>query len=72
MLMQFSRLVGFDGCKIWLARSKFGAGPCGLGEGLGFMVPKVEGNALGWFHRAAKTSLSKQWEDNRPVHPRPI
>ncbi|CAF2108951.1 unnamed protein product [Brassica napus] len=31
--------------------------PCVLSEGLAQAVPKVEGNALGWFHRAAITSL---------------
>ncbi|GKA32956.1 hypothetical protein Tco_0719323 [Tanacetum coccineum] len=61
--------LGQVGCNIWLARSKFRVGPCGLSEGFGYMVPRVEGNALGWFYRAAKTSRSGQWKDNTPVHP---
>ena len=30
---------------VWPARSKLRDGPCDLGEGLGHMVPKVEGTA---------------------------
>ncbi|KAH0916414.1 LOW QUALITY PROTEIN: hypothetical protein HID58_030860 [Brassica napus] len=36
--------------------------PCVLSEGLAQAVPK--GNALGWFHRAAITSLFRQWTDH--------
>ncbi|EEF34888.1 conserved hypothetical protein [Ricinus communis] len=54
---------------IWLARSKLRVDPCGLGEGPGSMGPRAEGTALGWFHRAAITSLSWQWKDNGPVLP---
>ena len=43
-------------------------GLCNLSEGSGYWVPKVEGTALGWFHRAAKTSRSQQWKDNGPMH----
>ena len=42
-------------CSIWLARSKLIVGSCGLSEGLGHLDPRVGGNALGWFHRAAIT-----------------
>uniref|UniRef100_A0A0D3DPT2 Uncharacterized protein n=1 Tax=Brassica oleracea var. oleracea TaxID=109376 RepID=A0A0D3DPT2_BRAOL len=38
--------------------------PCVLSEGLAQAVPKVEGNAPGWFHRAAITSLFRQWTDH--------
>ncbi|KAK4386805.1 hypothetical protein Sango_2551100 [Sesamum angolense] len=51
----------------WPARSKWGVGPCCLGESLGFMALRVEGTASGWFHRAAITSRSLQWKDNEPV-----
>nr|GEZ37524.1 sister chromatid cohesion protein PDS5-like isoform X1 [Tanacetum cinerariifolium] len=40
-------LVGSSCCIIWLAHSKSRVGPWGLSEGSGFMVPRVEGNALG-------------------------
>ncbi|KAK4769564.1 hypothetical protein SAY86_027714 [Trapa natans] len=36
-----------------------------LGEGLGLLITRVEGKALGWLHRAATTSLSQQWKDYR-------
>lgn len=62
------RLVGSSRCNIWLTYSKSRVGPGGLSEGFGFLVPRVEGNALGWFHRAVKTSRSRQWKDNEPVH----
>ncbi|CAN6902352.1 unnamed protein product, partial [Brassica oleracea] len=38
--------------------------PCVLSEGLAQAVPKVERNALGWFHRAAITSHFRQWTDH--------
>ncbi|GJT77521.1 sister chromatid cohesion protein PDS5-like protein isoform X1 [Tanacetum coccineum] len=62
-------LVGSCCCNILLAHSKSRVGPWGLSEGSGFLVPRVEGNALGWFHRAANTSRSRQWKDNELVHP---
>nr|GFB69917.1 F-box domain, FBD domain, leucine-rich repeat domain, L domain-like protein [Tanacetum cinerariifolium] len=62
-------LVGSSRCNIWLAHSKSRVGPWSLSEGSGFLVPRVEGNALGWFHRAANTSRFRQWKDNKPVHP---
>ncbi|CAL9188114.1 unnamed protein product [Musa hybrid cultivar] len=34
------------------------AEPCGLGEGLCFMVLRAEGTASDWLHRAAITTLS--------------
>lgn len=40
-------------------------------EGSSCVAPKVEGTALGWLHRAATTSLSQQWKDNKPAHPWP-
>ncbi|PWA92643.1 hypothetical protein CTI12_AA039790 [Artemisia annua] len=52
------KLVGSSCCNIWFAHSKSRVGSCGLSEGLGHLVPRVEGNALGWFHRAANTSRS--------------
>ncbi|GKA52757.1 hypothetical protein Tco_0746072, partial [Tanacetum coccineum] len=33
-------------------------GPCSSSEGSGHLVPREEGNALGWFYRAANTSRS--------------
>ncbi|PWA74316.1 F-box domain, FBD domain, Leucine-rich repeat domain, L domain-like protein [Artemisia annua] len=55
---QVDRLVGSSCYNIWLARSKSRVGPCCLSEGSAYLVPRVEGNALGWFHRAANTSRS--------------
>ncbi|KAL0422474.1 UNVERIFIED_CONTAM: putative disease resistance protein [Sesamum latifolium] len=49
----------------WLARSKRGVGLCSSNEGLGFIALGVEGIASGWLHRAAKTSRSLQWKDNK-------
>ncbi|CAL1358894.1 unnamed protein product [Linum trigynum] len=39
-----------------------------LGQGVLMKIeaswpPRMEGNALGWLHRAAITSLSRQWKD---------
>ncbi|KAK1422246.1 hypothetical protein QVD17_25224 [Tagetes erecta] len=39
------------GCRVAMLRVE----PCGLSEGLGYMVPRLRGTALGWFHRAAIT-----------------
>ncbi|GJS88494.1 plastid delta12-fatty acid acetylenase [Tanacetum coccineum] len=36
------------GSNRWLAHSKLRVGPWGLSEGSGFLVPRVEGNALGF------------------------
>ncbi|BAT84138.1 hypothetical protein VIGAN_04141900 [Vigna angularis var. angularis] len=57
--------------KCWPARSKLRADPRDLSEGLGLLSPKVDGTASGWFHRTAKTSLSRQWRDNRLLQSRP-
>ncbi|KAI3466312.1 hypothetical protein Pfo_022975, partial [Paulownia fortunei] len=38
-------------------------GPDAWAEGLGFVTFRMEGTALGWFHRAATTSCSLQWKD---------
>ena len=54
------------------ARSKPRAEPCNPSEGLGYLSPKVGGNAWGWFHRAATTSRSWQWKDNKPLSSRLI
>ncbi|PWA89534.1 hypothetical protein CTI12_AA110060 [Artemisia annua] len=51
---------------IWLARSKSRVGSCGFSEGFGHLDPRVGGNALGWFHRAAITPRFRQWKDNKP------
>ncbi|PWA32307.1 hypothetical protein CTI12_AA625370 [Artemisia annua] len=53
-------------CSIWLARSKSRVGSCGFSEGFGHLDPRVGGNALGWFHRAAITPRYRQWKDNKP------
>ena len=37
---------------------------CDPTEGLGDVVPRVEGTAWGWIHRAAFTSRSLRWKDN--------
>lgn len=42
-------LGGFSGLPV----PSGGVGPCGLFEGTGHVVPKVEGTVSGWFHRAA-------------------
>ncbi|KAL0345920.1 UNVERIFIED_CONTAM: hypothetical protein Sradi_4423300 [Sesamum radiatum] len=60
-------LVGSLVADFWLARFKWGVGPCGSSESMGFGVLRVEGIASGWSHRAAKTSRSLQWKDNRLV-----
>ncbi|CAA0812978.1 Abscisic acid receptor PYL8 [Striga hermonthica] len=65
------RLAGPFGCDIWPARSKWGVGPCDLGEGSGLSARRAEGTASGWPHRAARTSRSLQWKDNGPVLPWP-
>ncbi|KAI8005929.1 hypothetical protein LOK49_LG07G02132 [Camellia lanceoleosa] len=51
----------------WAVLSKLRAEPCRASEGLGCVVTKVGGTALGWPHRAAITSHSRQWKDNRSV-----
>ncbi|CAL5406574.1 unnamed protein product [Camellia sinensis] len=51
----------------WAVLSKLRAESCGPIEGLGCVVTKVEGTALGWPHRAAITSHSQQWKDNSSV-----
>ena len=40
-----THLVGSVGASSWLARSKLRVEPCDLGEGLGLVVPSVEGIA---------------------------
>ncbi|PWA83372.1 hypothetical protein CTI12_AA168800 [Artemisia annua] len=59
-------LLALQAESIWLARSKSIVGSCGLSEGLGHLDPRVGGNALGWFHRAAITPRFRQWKDNKP------
>jgi hypothetical protein len=56
----------------WPARSKLRVVPRDMGEGLCLLVPRWEGNAWGWFHRAANTSSSWQWRDYRLLHFRSI
>ncbi|CAN1179648.1 hypothetical protein LINPERHAP1_LOCUS37998, partial [Linum perenne] len=51
------------------ARSKPGVGPDCFSENLGGLVPREEGKALGWFHRATNTSRFRQWKDYRLVPP---
>lgn len=64
----WSNLTGSDlMAYYWSARSKLRVELRDLGEGLGYVVPRVEGTASGWFHRAATTSRSRQWKDNGPV-----
>ncbi|KAM7263311.1 hypothetical protein ACFE04_000994 [Oxalis oulophora] len=50
-----------------LAHSKGGVQSWLLSEGLVVVAPRVVGNALGWFNRAAKTTRFTQWTDNRIV-----
>uniref|UniRef100_A0A2C9UYZ7 Uncharacterized protein n=1 Tax=Manihot esculenta TaxID=3983 RepID=A0A2C9UYZ7_MANES len=60
-------MVGFGLANFWLAHSKLGVEPWDSSEGLALLVPRAEGTALGWLHRAATTSRSWQWKDYRPV-----
>ncbi|GER34327.1 abscisic acid receptor PYR1 [Striga asiatica] len=63
------QLAGSFGGELWPARSKWGVGPRGSGEGLDLSALRAEGNASGWPHRAAKISRFLQWKDNGPVLP---
>ncbi|KAL8500422.1 hypothetical protein ACS0TY_020134 [Phlomoides rotata] len=60
-------MIGFLTAKCWPTRSKPGVVPCGPGEGLGLVVPRVVGTVPGWFHRAVTTIPSWQLMDNGPV-----
>lgn len=41
--------------------------PAARAKALGHLVPRVEGTAWGWLHRAATTFSSWQWKDHEPV-----
>ncbi|CAA3007604.1 Hypothetical predicted protein, partial [Olea europaea subsp. europaea] len=62
-----AQLTGFRFATNWSAHFKQGIGPCGSSESLSCLVPRAEETASGWLHRAAITSPSLQWKDNRPV-----
>jgi len=49
----------------WLAHSKLRVEPWNLCEGMSLLVPRLEGTAWGWLHRAVTTSGSGQWRDHR-------
>ena len=55
---------GLASARCWLVRSKLWVGFSGSGEGLDQWIPREEGTAWGWFHRAAYTSRSRQWKDS--------
>ena len=62
--LDHSHWAGLTVASVWPARSKPRVGSWVSCEGWRHMVPRVEDNAWGWFHRAAKTSRSWQWKDN--------
>ncbi|KAH7865237.1 hypothetical protein Vadar_004010 [Vaccinium darrowii] len=55
------------GVIVWPACFKAGVGSWAQGEGFGLLAFRDEETASGWFHRAAFTSRSSRWKDNRSV-----